>query len=139
MSQSIADTLAKLETPTTDTFERRECTHYTATPTAVKRMGTEFTGGIRELAEGSMFGLEMQSCQECQPEEWEAECQERAHRKTAQSAQTSGSNTPTSLADGFRGPVIFNKDPTVTPWTLQSDERSKKTVGCFSLLTRLGK
>jgi hypothetical protein len=145
MSQSRSDTLATIETPTTASFAPSNCTHQTETPIVVKRMGTIFPGGIPGLADSASAVLEFQSCFRCNPDEWTKDLHLRAGQFEPQeppkSAGTSGSVTPTYLADELSRPVIRDRDENVTPETLYTDAgtiNDKKVASFLNMFRRKG-
>jgi hypothetical protein len=145
MSRSRRDTLATIETPTTASFAPSNCTHQTETPIVVKRMGTIFPGGIPGLADSASEVLEFQSCFRCNPDEWTKDLHLRAGQFEPQeppkSAGTSGSVTPTYLADEVSRPVIRDRDENVTPETLYTDAgtiNDKKVASFLDMFRRKG-
>jgi hypothetical protein len=144
-SQARSNTLATIEIPTTASSAPSRCTHGTQTPTVVKRMGTIFTGGISGLADDTHDVLEFQSCYRCNPEEWTKDLLLRAAQFEPQqppkSAGTSGSVTPTYLADEVSRPVIRDRDKNVTPETLYTDAgtiNDKKVASFLNMFRRKG-
>lgn len=139
-SRTDTNTLATLETKT-PSLPSEPCTHYTPTPIAVKRMACLFPAGIPELDDTKHPELEMQTCATCQPrgraKEWEEKIA-RWNARSARSAQTSGSNTPTSPASELLSPVIRYTVDKVTVDRLLTDEGpldEEEKVDCLSMLS----
>jgi hypothetical protein len=137
-SRTDTNTLATLETQR-PSLPSEPCTHYTPTPIGVKRMACVFTGGIPELDDTKHQELEMQTCARCQPSARAKEWEERIARRNARSAQTSGSNTPTSPASELLGPFIRYKVDKVTLDRLLTAEGTmdeEPQVSCLSIFNK---